>query len=178
MARSLGCGWDSPPDSKPAPKKKRSRATVIAEKDGRVLLIRERGSLKYSLPGGGIERGEYTMEAALRELREETKLRPFRAERLFDYEGTTQLHKVVVAQVRGEVRLQRKEVSEYKWWDGKEQFAHAPVNQEHHREAQESTALGWTASKRKCDAKQICCRRHRLRQVWPGSFPRGTYRTG
>ena len=117
---------DSPPDSKPAPKKKRSRATVIAEKDGRVLLIRERGSRKYSLPGGGIERGEYTMEAALRELREETKLRPFRAERLFDYEGTTQLHKVVVAQVRGEVRLQRKEVSEYKWWDGKEQLPMLP----------------------------------------------------
>ena len=32
--------------------RKRSRATVIAEQDGRVLLIRERGARSYSLPGG------------------------------------------------------------------------------------------------------------------------------
>ena len=62
-------------------KRKRTRATVIAEQVGRVLLIRERGQRQYSLPGGGIERGEYTMEAALRELREETRLRPSNAER-------------------------------------------------------------------------------------------------
>ena len=117
---------DSTPDSKPTSKKKRPRATVIAEKDGKVLLIKERGAGQFSLPGGGIERGEYTMEAALRELREETKLRPFKAERLFDYEGTTQLHKVVFAQVRGEVRLQRKEVSEYRWWDGRERLPMLP----------------------------------------------------
>ena len=117
---------ESTPNSKPTPKKKRQRATIIAEKDGKVLLIRERGAGQFSLPGGGIERGEYTMEAALRELREETKLRPFKAERLFDYEGTTQLHKVVFVQVRGEVRLQRKEVSEYRWWDGKEHLPMLP----------------------------------------------------
>ena len=120
------------------PKKKRPRATVIAEKDGKVLLIRERGAGQFSLPGGGIERGEYTMEAALRELRGETKLRPSKAERLFDYEGTTQLHKVVVAQVRGEVRLQRKGVSEYRWWDGREQLPMLPSTRsiiEKHRKA-------------------------------------------
>ena len=48
------------------------------------------------------------MEAALRELREETRLRPVRAERLFDHEDTTQLHKVVWVQARGRVTLQRK----------------------------------------------------------------------
>ena len=101
-------------------KKKRQRATVIAEQDGKVLLVRERGTKHFSLPGGGIEGHESTMEAALRELREETRLRPIKAERLFNYEGSVQFHKVVRVEVRGRVRLQRKELSEYKWWDGEE----------------------------------------------------------
>ena len=108
------------------PTKKRQRAAVIAERDGKVLLIREKGQRQYSLPGGGIERGEYTMEAALRELREETKLRPSKAERLFDYEGATQIHKVVRVQVNGKIELQPKEVSGYKWWDGKEPLPMLP----------------------------------------------------
>ena len=68
------------------PKRKRARATVVVQQGGKTLLVRE--------------------------LREETKLEPFKAERLFDYEGTTQLHKVVRVQARGRVKLQRKEVSE------------------------------------------------------------------
>jgi len=118
---------------KPAPpKKKRARATVIAEQKGRVLLVRERGSRNFSLPGGGIERGNPSwkphsaMEAALRELREETRLAPVKAERLFDHEGATQMHKVVWVLTKGRVRLQRREVSEYLWWDGKEQVSMLP----------------------------------------------------
>ena len=107
-------------------KRKRSRATVIAEQGGRFLLIRERGSRVYSLPGGGIKRGESTMLAALRELNEETKLSPLKAERLFDHEGATQMHKVVWILTRGEVRLQRKEVSGFLWWDGKEKVNMLP----------------------------------------------------
>ena len=107
-------------------KKKRRRATVIAQQDGKVLLVREKGRKQFGLPGGGIEGRESTMEAALRELREETRLRPVKAERLFDYEGTTQIHKVVRVQVRGRVMLQRKELAEYKWWDGREQVLMLP----------------------------------------------------
>ena len=76
--------------------------------------------------GGGIEGRESTMEAALRELREETRLRPLKAERLFDHEGTTQIHKVVWVQVRGRVTLQRKELADYKWWDGEEPVSMLP----------------------------------------------------
>ena len=123
-------------------KKKRARATVIAEQDGFVLLIREKGQRQYSLPGGGIERGEYTMEAALRELREETKLRPSKAERLFDYEGATQIHKVVCVQVRGDIKLQAKEVSDYKWWDGKESIPMLPS-----AEAIVRKHKGWTSKR-------------------------------
>ena len=101
-------------------KKKRSRATVVAEQDGKFLLVRERGAQRYSLPGGGIEKREFEIEAAIRELREETKLNVIKAEHLFDHEGTTQHHKVVWARVRGSVRLQKKELSGFKWWDGAE----------------------------------------------------------
>ena len=106
--------------------RKRTRATVIAKKDGRVLLIRERGSKSFSLPAGGIEGHESTMEAALRELREETRLRPVAAERLFNHEVTTQFHKIVRVKARGKVTLQRKEVSEYKWWNGSDPVSVLP----------------------------------------------------
>ena len=107
-------------------KKKRMRATVVAQQDGKVLLVREKGKKRFSLPGGGIEGRESVMEAALRELREETRLRPLKAERLPNYEGTTQIHKVVRVEVRGKVTLQRKELAEYKWWDGREQVLMLP----------------------------------------------------
>ena len=103
---------------------KRRRATVIAEQDGKVLLIKEKGASRYSLPGGGIEKGESVMEAALRELREETKLSAIKAEYLFDHEGATQNHKVVWASVRGKIQIQGKELSEYKWWNRKD---HVPI---------------------------------------------------
>ena len=105
-------------------KKKRRRATVIAEQDDEVLLIREKGASFFSLPGGGIEKGESVMEAALRELREETKLSAVKAEYVFDHEGTTQRHKVVWAAVSGKVQIQGKELSEYKWWNRKD---HVPT---------------------------------------------------
>ena len=60
------------------------------------------------------------MEAAVRELREETKLSVIEAKRLFDHEGATQHHKVVWVKARGEVRIQRKELSDYKWWNRKD----------------------------------------------------------
>ena len=96
-------------------RKKRRRATVIAEQDGNLLLIKERVSRRYSLPGGGIERNESFMEAAVRELREETRLIAVKTEYLFDHEGATQYHKVIWALVRGSVRIQQKELAEYKW---------------------------------------------------------------
>ena len=109
-------------------KKKRSRATVIAQKSDRVLVVRERDADRFGLPGGGIKGWESVMEAALRELREETGLRPFKAERLFDHEGATQIHKVVSVQVRGRVKLQQKELDDYRWWDRDESIPVFPTS--------------------------------------------------
>ena len=99
------------------PRRKRNRATLVAEQYGQILLVQERGRRRYSLPGGGLKRGESVLQAALRELKEETNLEVVKAEYLFDYESATQLHKVVRATVWGHVHLQAKEIAGYKWWN-------------------------------------------------------------
>lgn len=49
------------------------RATVIYRKDGEVLFVRKRNA-KWNLPGGRVERNETPLEAAMREMGEETGL--------------------------------------------------------------------------------------------------------
>ncbi|MBD9416323.1 NUDIX domain-containing protein [Pseudomonas sp. PDM16] len=51
----------------------KARATVICQQAGRVLLVRK-AEAKWTLPGGKIEANEGPVEAALRELCEETGL--------------------------------------------------------------------------------------------------------
>lgn len=46
-------------------------AVVLRDSDGRILVVRKRGTIKYMLPGGKIEVGESPAEAAVRELHEE-----------------------------------------------------------------------------------------------------------
>lgn len=102
------------------PREKRRRATLVAEQHGQILLVQERGRRRYSLPGGGLKKGESVLQAALRELKEETNLEVVKAEYLFDYESATQSHKVVWATVWGEVHIQEKELAGYRWWDAAE----------------------------------------------------------
>jgi 8-oxo-dGTP pyrophosphatase MutT (NUDIX family) len=120
----------------------RKRATGIVTGEGRVLLVRDIGSDKYSLPGGGLSEadrylytskgwhqqdaayvlhGVYrysTMLAVIRELREETGLQASEAKFLFHH--TTPYRSVyLIENPRGEVRLQLEEVDAFVWWDGK-----------------------------------------------------------
>ena len=46
-------------------------AVVLRDIDGRILVVRKRGTSKYMLPGGKIEAGESPAAAAVRELHEE-----------------------------------------------------------------------------------------------------------
>ena len=46
-------------------------AVVLRDSDGRILVVRKRGTSRYMLPGGKIEQGETPAQAALRELHEE-----------------------------------------------------------------------------------------------------------
>ena len=52
-------------------RKLKVRATIICLRSGKVLLVRKKNG-KWNFPGGAIESGETAIEAAARELREET----------------------------------------------------------------------------------------------------------
>ena len=101
-------------------KSKRRRATALVVNDGKVLLVRHRGESHYSLPGGGIEKNESSLEAAVRELREETQLRASYAKRLFhcDIDGQMAQHKVTEIRASGRVKLQGREIANHLWWNG------------------------------------------------------------
>ena len=102
--------------------KKRERATALVIRDGKYLLVRDKGRRRFSLPGGGIEKGEAALTAACRELGEELGLRAYKAERLFDYnsEESFNVHKVVLIYAGGDVRMNDGELEAYMWWDGEE----------------------------------------------------------
>ena len=99
----------------------RKRATAVVIKNGKVLLVRDKGKQKFSLPGGGIHRDEPTLSAAIRELYEETGLRATKAIRLrdCDYKGSKNEHKVCLIEANGEVRL-KHEIDKFVWWDMKQ----------------------------------------------------------
>ena len=103
---------------------KRQRATALVVKDGRYLLVRDKGHDKYSLPGGGMEDGGAALTAACREL----GMKAYRAERLFDHtnEGSSNDHKVVLVFAGGEPRINDRELESFRWWDGRERLSFYP----------------------------------------------------
>ena len=66
--------------------KKRRRGTALVETEKGILVTAGRGRV-FLLPGGGANRGESRIEAAMRELREETGLKPYYAKYLFRHRG-------------------------------------------------------------------------------------------
>lgn len=64
----------------------RHRGTALVETAAGILLVSEDGK-RFSLPGGATERGEMRIQAAIRELREETGLRAHSATYLFSHLG-------------------------------------------------------------------------------------------
>ncbi len=66
--------------------KKRRRGTAIVETEKGILVTAGRSKV-FLLPGGGANRDESRIEAAMRELREETGLKPYYAKYLFRHVG-------------------------------------------------------------------------------------------
>lgn len=63
----------------------RRRGTAIVDTQKGILVVRQ-GRANYLLPGGGAKSGEPRIEAAIRELREETGLIAFDVHFLFEYQ--------------------------------------------------------------------------------------------
>ncbi len=102
----------------------RIRGTVLVFKNHHVLLVRDKGKTRYSLPGGGVNENEPSMAAAVRELFEELGMSARKAERLFrcDCEGSLSKHKVTLIETDGEPRLRGKELDKFIWWDMKSEI--------------------------------------------------------
>lgn len=66
--------------------KKRRRGTALVETENGILVTAGRGGV-FLLPGGGANRGESRTQAAMRELREETGLKPYYVKYLFRHRG-------------------------------------------------------------------------------------------
>ena len=122
----------------------RDRATAIVLRDSRVLLVREKHAKRYSLPGEGVSsRDELTVRrrpwwlqlwqkifgggvnreaaktAVIREVLEETGLTADNVEWKFRH-GRHWVFSMHIPQ--GVVHLQAKEISNFNWWDGKDQI--------------------------------------------------------
>jgi 8-oxo-dGTP pyrophosphatase MutT (NUDIX family) len=97
----------------------RQRATAIVMKEGKVLLVRDRGHSKYSLPGGEIEKRETTIGAATRELYEELGMSADKVVRLrqCDFKGSLSEHKVCLIEAHGEPHIKGHELDKFIWWD-------------------------------------------------------------
>jgi len=100
----------------------RKRVTAVVIREGKVLLVRDKGLVSLSLPGGAIENGEPIESAATRELYEELGLQSVKVTPLpgCDFKGSVNEHKVCLVQAEGEPYLRGQELDEFIWWDIKE----------------------------------------------------------
>lgn len=95
--------------------RKRATAGVIGN-NGKVLLVRDKGISRFSLPGGGVNGNEPSISAAAREVFEETGLVVHEIKWVLDYKSSTQRHVVFLARAHGRARI-RTELAELCWWD-------------------------------------------------------------
>lgn len=106
----------------------RNRATVLIIRDGKVLLVLDKGKDDYSMPGGGFKKvgrsKESTIQAGIREATEELKLKTISATRLrfCDHDGKRANHKVCLLVVEGEPHIDPKELDGFIWWDMKQKI--------------------------------------------------------
>jgi 8-oxo-dGTP diphosphatase len=114
----------------------RKRGVAVVIRHGRVLLVKDKGKSKYSLPGGGVHKWERSLQAASRELQEETGLKARKAEYIGSFSGAVSYHKAFLVEADGDVHLKNHhekgggELSAYLWWDMKSDipvYAHVPA---------------------------------------------------
>jgi 8-oxo-dGTP diphosphatase len=102
----------------------RKRGTLLIQSHGKILLVMDKGHHKWSLPGGGVEKGERSFQTAIRELNEELGLKVKRLHWLGHFKGANSLHSIYLSNhASGKIHLQTKELKKYYWWDKKQELA-------------------------------------------------------
>ena len=93
----------------------KKRATVVCRRGKRILLV-ARSRSKWALPGGILKRGEHISDAALRELKEETRLSGKSAKYLFDFRGKQKHHHVFACEIPDRAKARpSNEISKCRW---------------------------------------------------------------
>ncbi|MFJ4444665.1 NUDIX hydrolase [Pseudomonas sp. NPDC089422] len=96
-------------------RKLKARATIICLKGGKILLVRKRSG-KWNFPGGAIEAGETAIEAAARELREETSIAGHSLLSLCTVRVGNTVHHVFTTQLHDDVKpVACNEITACKW---------------------------------------------------------------
>ncbi|ONR85884.1 NUDIX hydrolase [Burkholderia cenocepacia] len=94
----------------------KERATVVCYRDEQVLLV-ARASSRWALPGGTIKRGETPLEAAHRELCEETGVTGQHLVYSMRFTGLAKIHHVFFAEVGPDQTPQaNNEIEKCKWF--------------------------------------------------------------
>ncbi|MCA7997254.1 NUDIX hydrolase [Burkholderia metallica] len=94
----------------------KERATVVCYRGERVLLV-ARAASRWALPGGTIKRGEAPLEAAHRELFEETGITGQSLVYSMQFTGLAKIHHVFFAEVGPDQTPQaNNEIDKCKWF--------------------------------------------------------------
>jgi 8-oxo-dGTP pyrophosphatase MutT (NUDIX family) len=136
----------------------RQRGTAIIERDGKILLVRDRGARSWSLPGGGIKRHEPSMSAASREASEELGVRITRGKRLpmCDFQSRHNYHRVSAVKISGDPKINLHELEDMMWWDGEESipmYDHVRVILDKYRKNYPKAAFRMSSSPSESEAK-------------------------
>ncbi|UEP24727.1 NUDIX hydrolase [Burkholderia ambifaria] len=103
-----------PPEGSAVPIKE--RATIVCYRDEQVLLV-ARATSRWALPGGTIKRGETPLEAAHRELQEETGITGQDLVYSMQFTGLAKVHHVFFAEVGPDQTPQASnEIRKCKWF--------------------------------------------------------------
>ena len=96
------------------------RATVICRHEGEILFVRKRNA-KWNLPGGRVEQGETPLQAARREMAEETGLTFDQLSYVSEYQDGKAVHFLFEAQ-RAEHQKPRaaNEIDDCRWFNAKQ----------------------------------------------------------
>ncbi|MGN2406705.1 NUDIX hydrolase [Pseudomonas syringae] len=96
------------------------RATVICRHEEEILFVRKRNA-KWNLPGGRVEKGETPLQAAMREMAEETGLTFDQLSYVSEYTDERAIHFLFEAR-RSEDQNPRasNEIDDCRWFNAKE----------------------------------------------------------